>query len=218
MPDYSKSLIYKIQHLNDDNLLYIGSTTNFTKRKYKHKSACKTKKSKLYVMIRGNGGWDCFNMIVIKEFPCENKQELLIEEDNMMREMKSTLNVQRAHLTDEEIKEQKKQYRETHREELLISKKQYRKTHPEILKKEKKKYYEKHKEEILKKRKEYKAKHKEQIKQQNKEYRKRIKQEEEATKILEELWLCREHEIIRNISIARDIDYDTLMAEFGSKK
>ena len=43
------------------------------------------------------------------------------------------------------------------------------------------------------------------------------KQEAEATKILQELWLCREREIIRNISIARDMDYDSLMADFGSK-
>ena len=76
MPDYSKSVIYKIQHLKDNNLLYIGSTTNFTQRKNKHKFSCKKGKSKVYEMIRGNGGWYCFKMIVIKEFPCENKIQL----------------------------------------------------------------------------------------------------------------------------------------------
>ena len=199
MPDYSKSVIYKVQHLNDDNLLYIGSTTNFTKRKNKHKCDCKTSKSKVYVMIRENGGWDCFNMIVIKEFPCENKQELLIEEDNMMRQMKSILNMNRAHIT---------------KEDKVIYDKQYRATHPEV----NIKYRATHKEQILKSKKEYRATHREQLNQKQKERYIKKKQEEEAQQILEELWLCREREIIRNISTARDIDYDSLMAEFGSKK
>ena len=39
--DYSKNVIYKIV-CNDENVdyLYIGSTTNFTKRKNCHKSCC----------------------------------------------------------------------------------------------------------------------------------------------------------------------------------
>jgi putative cell wall-binding protein len=212
MPDYSKSVIYKIQHLNDDNLLYIGSTTNFTKRKNKHKRDCKTSKSKVYEMIRGNGGWYCFNMIVIKEFPCKNKQELLIEEDNTMREMNSTLNDHRAHLTKEDKLIYEKQYYATHQEKLLKYQKEYNAINQQ---------------EISKKAKEYRATHREQINIKNKLYmrkkyeeKKKKKQEEEekAQQILEELWLCREKEIIRNISIARDIDYDSLMAEFGSKK
>ena len=205
--DYSKSVIYKIQSIHDDNLLYIGSTTDFTRRKSEHKKLCETNKSKVYEMIRENGGWDCFNMIVIKEFPCENKKELLIEEDCVMRELKSTLNNIRAYLSDEERPESKRQYT-----------KKYRATHKEQIFKSKKEYRAKHKEQIAKKKKEYQQTHKEQIAKRKKEYYIKKKQEEEATKILEELWLCREREIIRNISIARDIDYDSLMAEFGSKK
>ena len=186
--DYSKSVIYKIQSIHDDNLLYIGSTTDFTRRKSEHKSRHKTKKTKLYEMIRGNGGWDCFNIIVVKEFPCENKTELQIEEDNMMREMKSTLNTIRPHRTNEERYEYNKQWKVTHQEQISKYLNEYRTTH------------------------------KEELKKKRQERRKKIKQEAEAQQILEELWLCREREIIRNISTARDMDYDTLMAEFGSKK
>ena len=50
-----------------------------------------------------------------------------------------------------------------------------------------------------------------------KKRKKKEQEEAEATKILEELWKCRQREIIRNISIARDMDYDTLMTDFGSK-
>ena len=38
--DYSKTIIYKIQHQDKPELLYVGSTTNFTKRKYQHKNSC----------------------------------------------------------------------------------------------------------------------------------------------------------------------------------
>ena len=31
--DYSKTIIYKIQHEDNDELLYVGHTTDFTKRK-----------------------------------------------------------------------------------------------------------------------------------------------------------------------------------------
>ena len=47
--DYSKCEMYKIIP-NDDNLdyCYIGHTTNFMKRKCKHKSACNNPKNKSY--------------------------------------------------------------------------------------------------------------------------------------------------------------------------
>ena len=93
--NYSNISIYKIQHVNDETLLYVGQTTDFTKRKSSHKcNANKPKmyECKLYTMIRDNGGWDMFNMIEIKKFPCRNKKEAEAEEDRVMRELKATLN------------------------------------------------------------------------------------------------------------------------------
>ena len=37
--DYSKIVIYKIQHKEKDELLYVGSTTHFRNRKVQHKKA-----------------------------------------------------------------------------------------------------------------------------------------------------------------------------------
>ena len=59
--DYSKTLIYKIEHTKDENLLYVGHTTNWDRRKCKHKNACKNEKYKIHnlqisQMIRKNGG------------------------------------------------------------------------------------------------------------------------------------------------------------------
>jgi hypothetical protein len=88
MPDYSKSIIYTIR--TRDNL-YVGSTTNFTDRKYKHKKSINISESKLYKTIRDNGGeWD---MKPYKLFPCENKTELCIEEERIRCELNADLNM-----------------------------------------------------------------------------------------------------------------------------
>ena len=54
--DFSKSIIYKIQHKTNKTLLYIGRTTDFIKRKYTHKTNCSTRTLLLYTTINENGG------------------------------------------------------------------------------------------------------------------------------------------------------------------
>ena len=52
--NYSKTIIYKLV-CNDENVseFYVGSTTDFTRRKYEHKNRCKstTDNSKKYIFI-----------------------------------------------------------------------------------------------------------------------------------------------------------------------
>ena len=105
--DYSKTVIYKIQHNEDETLLYVGSTTNFNNRKSQHKSSCicetdKKHHLKVYRMIRENGGWDCFSMTKIEDYPCENGRDAEAREDKHMRELKANMNAQRAFLTPAE--------------------------------------------------------------------------------------------------------------------
>ena len=102
MPDYSKTIIYKIQHISKEDLIYIGATTNFKQRKYQHKSQADRVgqalnfnvpcKHKLYMAIHENGGWEQFKMIEIKKFPCSDKNESDAEEFKCIQSMKSTLN------------------------------------------------------------------------------------------------------------------------------
>ncbi len=96
--DYTKTIIYKIQHIENPELLYVGHTTNFNKRKSQHKGNCKDEKKtfKLYLTIRENGGWEMFKMIPVKEVSCTGRYGALREEDNMMTELKATLNTVRA--------------------------------------------------------------------------------------------------------------------------
>ena len=123
MINYNKSVIYKIEHEDKPDLLYVGSTTDFTRRKNLHKSNCNNNLSKehnykLYTMIRTNGGWDSFKIMIIKELNCNSKIELLIEENKIMKEIKSTLNTKRAHITDDEKKAEAIEYYQQHKVEI----------------------------------------------------------------------------------------------------
>jgi len=128
--DYSNTIIYKIQHQDNEDLLYVGHTTDFTKRKYDHKKCCNNPNSKaynykLYKMIRDNGNWECFSMIEIKKFPCNNANEASAEEDRIMREMKANMNSIRppTGLTKQEYK---KQWRIDNADKIKDESKQYR--------------------------------------------------------------------------------------------
>ena len=128
MPDYSKTVIYKIQHQEDETLVYVGSTCNFTRRKCEHKKNCndpnkKVYDCKLYEMIRKNGNWEAFKMTQIEEFSCYNKREAEAEEDRIMLELKATLYTNRAsrnmkqqylHNRDKFLERSKKRYLENH--------------------------------------------------------------------------------------------------------
>jgi hypothetical protein len=134
--NYDNTIIYKIQHVNKDELLYVGHTTEFTKRKSAHKSTTVNEKGKaynrkLYEMIRTNGGWDMFRMLEVKTFPCSNRREAEAEEDLVMRTLKATMNINRAFLSEQDKKANAQKYRDTkisdiicskNRDELLIAK------------------------------------------------------------------------------------------------
>jgi predicted GIY-YIG superfamily endonuclease len=107
MPDYSKLVIYKIQHEEDPTLLYVGSTCNFTRRKCQHKLGCndpKLENRKLYKMVRQNGNWESFKMTQIKEFPCNNKREAEAEENEVMLDFKASMNDHRSSRTREQYR------------------------------------------------------------------------------------------------------------------
>jgi len=113
--DYSNTIIYKIQHEDNEELLYVGHTTDFTKRKCQHKHSCNNPNSKeynrkVYQMIRDNGDWECFKMIEIKKYPCNNANEASAEEDRIMRELKANMNSNKAY-TGLTKKEYNKQWR-----------------------------------------------------------------------------------------------------------
>lgn len=151
--DYKKSVIYTIK---TGNGLYVGSTTDFTKRKYQHKSCIYDEKQKgynckLYQNIRANNfEWD---MKPYKEYPCENKIQLTIEEERVRCELRADLNMNNCHGKNEEKKKEwdKKYY------------KKYYKDNEEQMLEHHKKYYIDNKDKMLEQQKKYRIDNKDKI-------------------------------------------------------
>ena len=125
--DYSKCVIYKIVNVDNENLVYIGHTTNFNQRKGKHKSTCNNEKGnyynqKVYKMIRENGGWEMFRMIEIMKYPCKDKQEAERGEYDTIQRLKAGKKIQimNTHFfySDEEKIQKLKNYEEYRRNKM----------------------------------------------------------------------------------------------------
>jgi hypothetical protein len=91
--NYDNAVIYKIV-CNDLTITdcYVGSTTNFTKRKHEHKNCCKTKDFKIYQFIRTNGDWINWSMVLVEEFPTTSKLLLEQRERYWIEILEATLN------------------------------------------------------------------------------------------------------------------------------
>jgi hypothetical protein len=138
--DYSKTIMYKLRHITDINNtdIYIGHTTNFSKRKAQHKSSCnkiidEAYYTKKYETIRSKGGWEEWEMLPIELYPCSNKIEACIREEYWKNHYNSHLNSYSSHQTKQERSEYKKEYLKEYypvyyqenKEQLLTQKKEY---------------------------------------------------------------------------------------------
>jgi hypothetical protein len=146
--DYSNNIIYKIvcKDLSITDL-YIGSTTNFTRRKYSHKRnvmnpELKDASFKIYDIIRDNGGWVNWDMVEVERYPCADLNASRARERYWYEELKPTMNTIRPKISREEwntysntwrrenYKEKggasSRKYHEDHRAERLEKMKLYR--------------------------------------------------------------------------------------------
>ena len=149
--DYSKTIMYKIV-CNDLNVkdCYVGHTINMTKRKCCHKHVCNNEKNKdhnlkIYKIIRENGGWDNWTMLLVEKFPCKDKYEACKRERELYEELDAKMNMIRPYRTQEETKEDQKQYYQEHKEDLKENSKQYYQEHKAECQQRKKQYYQDHK-------------------------------------------------------------------------
>ena len=151
--DYSKCCIYKIEHIDDESLVYVGHTTNFDKRKIAHKGSCKNDNDrqynfKVYQMIRENGGWDMFKMIEVEKYPCNDRREAERRENEVMKELKASMNMIKSFRTQEELTEYRKEYRESNKPKIQEQKKEYRENNKLKIQEYKKEYREANKSKI----------------------------------------------------------------------
>ena len=157
--DYSNTVIYKIV-CNDLNIkdVYVGHTTQFTKRKCVHKSNCTNKNVvsynfKVYKTIRDNGGWENWSMIEIEKYNCKDGNEASSRERYWYETLNANLN---NHCPNRTVKEYRVQYQDINKD--------YYKDYYENNKEKKREYY-----------KLYNEKNKEKLKENQKQYREQRK-------------------------------------------
>jgi hypothetical protein len=186
--DYSETSIYKIcckdPSIND---VYVGHTTNFTKRKCSHKTCCINTNDKnyhryVYQFIRNNGGWDNWCMIELEVRNCNNKREAEAIEHWWIKKLKATLNSNNPHTFYTENPALYKQlWYEENKEHVLQKAKENYEENKEKKIEYQKSYAQENKEQIALNQKEYREKNKEKLAEQKKQYRETHKEEIKKT-------------------------------------
>jgi hypothetical protein len=142
---YSNGKIYKLVSDFTDKI-YIGSTClPLHKRKYKH-STISNKLSSTKITLLGK-----FDIILIEEYPCENKNQLLARErywydfhkDKCVNERMAFLNEGEAQKNWDAYD---KKYKEEHKAQTKEYNKKYNEANKDKIKARNKKYYEDNKE------------------------------------------------------------------------
>ncbi len=139
--DYSKTIIYKIC-CKDPSIIdiYVGHTTNMTKRRSCHKCRCTDETSNYYNLyvydfIRNNGSWNNWEIIQIEEYNCKNKEEALKQERFWLDELNASLNKVLPTRTPKEYRNENKEY-------CYNQIKEWRNNNQEHFKHQQKEYYE----------------------------------------------------------------------------
>lgn len=172
--EVSDYIMYKIIP-KDSTLLYcyIGHTSNFTSRKYQHKTPSITTDNikshqKVYETIRNNGGWDEWEMVEIEKFIGKTKLEARIREQELIQEYNAnlnTLNTLNAFVTEEDKKQTKKQntakFRIDNKDKIREQEKKYKEEHKDVISEQMKTYRQENKDKIYEKTKEYRENNKE---------------------------------------------------------
>lgn len=182
MPNYQDSKIYKIVNVNNlnDDYVYVGSTTQLlSQRIAEHRSDSLKKPSrKLYQHIIGNGGWDNFKIILIEDFPCESKEQLVARENlwqKQMNSIRSGLNMINSVFDVEAHKvnraQSMKRYYENNKDKLKELKKQYYEINKNKINEQKKEHYELNRDTIKQQVKRYRENNKDTTRQRNRKYR-----------------------------------------------
>jgi hypothetical protein len=170
---YNNGKIYKLVNDVDDEI-YIGSTClPLSKRFYGHKIAAKKRNVRVYQHLN-NIGWDNVKIILIEEYPCNNKMELLRKEREHIENLNPQLNMRTPTRTNKEyyeankevISQKRKEWRENNKELISIRVKEWRENNKSYMKE----YREANKEVIAQKKKDYAEKNKEKIAEVKKYY------------------------------------------------
>ena len=173
---YQRGKIYTIRCKNDETKIYVGSTIEtLSARMSKHRADAKSEKKKNRILYQNvNNDWDNWYIELYENCPCNNLEELLKREGEVIREL-GTLNKIINGRTNKQYKEDNKEkldeyykeyfkeyyeknkekkldyakeYRDINKEQIVERQKTYRKDNKEIMRERDRKYYEENKEKI----------------------------------------------------------------------
>jgi hypothetical protein len=211
--NYNESTIYKLC-CKDVTVkeIYVGSTTNFIRRKAQHKSVCNNNDSNyynyyVYQFIREHGGFKNWDMIEVEKYDAKDKKDLQKRERFFIETLEASLNnriptrTKKEYYTDnkEKISEDQKKYYEVNKEKIIEHNKKYYEDNKEKILEDRKKYHEDNKEKIS----EYQKKYHEANKEHLSEYKKKY-HEDNKEKILEKI-TCECGSVISKKSLPRHI-------------
>ena len=152
---YKRGQIYTIRCKYDDDMIYVGSSINtLAKRMGQHRRTSVKNATSLYRVVQGD--WDNWYIELYENYSCNNKQELVKREGEVIREI-GTINKCIAGRTNKEyyqdnrdqIIENVKQYYHDNREKKLEEMKEYRENNKEKINEKKKEHYQDNRGEIL---------------------------------------------------------------------
>ena len=112
-----QATLYQIRSDRFEFESYVGSTTNFRKRRCLHKFHCTNSKSEghnfaVYQFIRANGGWDDWEMIKLFDVTVKDKEALQKIERQCIEDYGGTLNKQLPGRTPKEWRKDNKEYKQ----------------------------------------------------------------------------------------------------------
>lgn len=168
--NYKNGKIYKLVNMIDDEI-YIGSTcSSLHKRLYKHKANAPSQPQVKVFGHMNDVGFENVKIILVENYPCDNKMELLARERHWFDIMKPTLNSNRPYVTKNECnhyhKEYKKKYNEANKDKLREQGKKYYTDNKDKIREKRRKYYADNKD----KKKEYCADNKDKIRERKRKY------------------------------------------------
>lgn len=149
---------------------YVGSTSNFEKRKQSHKSAYNntdTSSRLVYQTIKNNGGWNSWKMIEIETRLVKNKREAERIEQEYIEKFNADMNMIKA-IEIRSIPEIGKQYYIENAEIIKTKQKQYYIENTEQCKQYAEEYRKKHREESIEYQKVYRVEQASKISDANK--------------------------------------------------
>jgi len=162
---YERGQIYAI--IDEEGMeVYIGSTCNeLYKRWNDHKRNAKLHPDRdIYKYIMENGGFEKFRIVLVEDYPCSCKKELVRREGELIKSFNPVGNRYIAGRT-------KSEWLDDNKEKILERLREWREDNKEKIQEKNRKYHEQNKEKILEQRREYREQNKDKIRERDRKYR-----------------------------------------------